>query len=300
MRQIPRAISASLMLAACSAAANAQTAPILRMGLITNGTSSDSIAKSIERGVRLGAAEAKQTATLFGGDVLLFEETAGRNAELAADRLLATRKIKVLVGSSLRDVDVLSRFAESHHVVFFNAASRSSSLRGACRSYTFHIEASDSMYARAAGGGGSTRTAPNPPTLLWAPTLERYGASQINNRFRAKYQAPMDGGAWAGWVAAKIASEAALRARSNSPAAIRSYLESPTTSFDGHKGWPLGFRATDHQLRQPLYVAARGSHVGVRDVPELSSIAGGSSAGVSASQTLDTLMPNSAPRCAWH
>jgi ABC transporter substrate binding protein (PQQ-dependent alcohol dehydrogenase system) len=109
------------------------------------------------------------------------------------------------------------------------------------------------MYAIASGGGASAAN-----TVLWAGTLERYGASQINNRFRARYQTPMDGGAWAGWVAVKIAAEAALRAHSVKAGAILSYLETPSTTFDGHKGWPLSFRSWDHQLRQPLYAVAAG------------------------------------------
>lgn len=288
-----------MMIVTVTAAAKAQKAPVLRVGLITAGSSPDSAANSIERGVRLGAAEAKQTATLFGGDVLLFEQSAGRDAERVAQHLLAERKIQVLIGSSPDNAETLSRFAESHHVVFFNVASRAPALRAACRRYTFHVEAGDSMYANAAARG-RTSLATSPNVALWAPTLERYGASQINDRYRAKYQRPMDGGAWAGWVAVKIASEAALRARAANAAAILSYLEAPTTSFDGHKGWPLSFRAADHQLRQPLYVAARRSPSGMRDVPELSSIAGGSSANASANQALDALMPKSAPRCTWH
>lgn len=300
MRQTVLAIAVSLMIVTVAGATNAQHAPTLRVGLITTGTSPDSAANSVERGVQLGAAEAKQTATLFGGDVLLFEESAARNAERAAQHLLAERKIQVLIGSSRDNAEALSRFAETHHVVFLNVASRAPALRAACRRYTFHVEAGDSMYANAATRSRAASPSTSPGVALWAPTLERYGASQINDRYRAKYHRPMDGGAWAGWVAVKIASEAALRARAANAGAILSYFEAPTTSFDGHKGWPLSFRAVDHQLRQPLYVAAHASPSGVRDVPELSSIAGGSSANTSANQALDALMPKSAVRCRWH
>src|SRR5438270_2271553 len=147
-------------------------------------------------------------------------------------------------------------------------------LRAACRRHTFHVEASDSMYAaalRLAGGRADS-------ALLWIGTLERYGASQINGRYRNKYRMPMDAGAWAGWVAIKIAAEAALRAHSTHAAALVSYLEARSTSFDGHKGWPLTFRPGDHQLRQPLYVvvgAGNRAGPGVRDVPPLSALSAG-------------------------
>ena len=285
------------MIAATAWSLSAQATPSLRIGLIVRGNSFSSSA-SIERGARLGAAEAKQTAALFGGDVLLFAEPAGTSPERAAERLLSSSKVQVLVGTGAEDADALSRFAEAHRLIFFNVASRAHRLRAACRRYTFHIEASDSMYAIAAKRVGSPS---NANTVLWAPTLERYGASQINDRYRAKYNAAMDGGAWAGWVAVKIASEASLRARSANATAILPYLEAPSTNFDGHKGWPLSFRAADHQLRQPLYVVTQssGARGGVRDVPELSTIAGGTTAASNPDQALDALMPKSAPGCAW-
>ena len=109
----------------------------------------------------------------------------------------------------------------------------------------------------------------------------------------------MDGSAWAGWVAVKIAAEAALRARSVRPTALLAYLESQSTSFDGHKGWPLSFRSTDHQLRQPLYVVAPSpkAREGTQDIPALGALAAG---GANANQLLDALMPRSMPRCAWN
>ncbi|HJP84784.1 MAG TPA: hypothetical protein VJ852_02240 [Gemmatimonadaceae bacterium] len=213
--------------------------------------------------------------------------------------MLAASKVQILIGVAAQDADVLSRFAESHRVVFFNVASRAPALRAACRRYTFHVEAGDSMYANALI---NARSPTNARVAMWSPSLSRYGASQINDRYRVKYNAPMDAGAWAGWVAVKIASEAALRTQSSNPAAILSYLEAPTTTFDGHKGWPLSFRRTDHQLRQPLYVLSGGSpgaRASVRDVPELRTIAGGSSAPANAEQALDALMAKSAPRCGW-
>jgi ABC-type branched-subunit amino acid transport system substrate-binding protein len=213
----------------------------LRIGLITPSVESASAA-SVARGVRLGAAEAQQTAKLFGDDVELYEASASADAGAvaAATRLSSSRQVHVLIGTSANDADALSRFAESRGILFFNVASRASALRAACRRHTFHLEVAST------GNGSDT-------LLLWNPTLERFGAAQINDRYRRKYGIPMDGQAWAGWAAAKIASEAALRAHSTNPAKLLAYLESPEGRFDGHKGIPLTFGAADHQLRQPLY-----------------------------------------------
>jgi ABC-type branched-subunit amino acid transport system substrate-binding protein len=254
---------------ACAPAAAAQTGSrhtSLRIGLITaDGTNSSSGAASIARGVRLGAAESKQTAALFGDDVELYEADGASGGALpAAERLSSARKIQVLIIASVADTDALSSFAESRHILFMNAASRAPSVRAACRRHTFHVEATDIMYANVARDSRDS-------VSLWAPGLERFGASQLNDRYHARYETGMNGSAWAGWIAVKVVAEAALRTRSTSPAALLAYMEAPTTQFDGHKGWPLTFRGSDHQLRQPLYIANRveGGAYRFRDVPEL-------------------------------
>jgi len=235
----------------------------LRIALITPGNPvASTLSASAARGVRLGAAEAKQTANLFGNDVELYEATTRTTATAAATELLSARQFQVLIASSADDVESLSRFAEAHHILFLNVASRAKAVRAACHRFTFHIEATNETYANASRfpGGRSTRTIRSgrdpDSVVLWGPTLERYGASQINDRYRDKYGAGMDGSAWAGWAAVKFVAEAALRTRSTEPSRLRAYLEAPDTQFDGHKGWPLSFRRTDHQLRQPLYASA--------------------------------------------
>jgi len=257
----------------------------LRIGLVTaDSAHAPPGAISVARGVRLGAAEGKQTAALFGDSVELYEvDGSGPTALSGAEHLSSTRKVQVLIGVSAVDAEALSRFAESHHILFFNAASPSQALRAACRRYTFHVEATDAMYANAAQAARrwpvTTSADASAPTerpgrdsvALWGPTLQRYGASQLNDRYRDRYHSGMDGFAWAGWAAVKIATEAALRTRSTSPAKLLAYLASPTTQFDGHKGWSLTFRPADHQLRQPLYIAMLSGAGEYRysDVPEL-------------------------------
>jgi ABC-type branched-subunit amino acid transport system substrate-binding protein len=293
----------------------------LRIGLVTAGSADASpAAASVARGVRLGAAEAKQTAALFGNNVDLFEaDVAGASALVAAEQLSSARNVQVLIGASGADADALSRFAESHHILFVNAASRSQSLRAACRRYTFHVEATDAMYANAAqaaqrwpvtmsaSASGQIARSGRDSVTLWGPSLQRFGASQLNDRYRDKYHLSMDGFAWAGWAAVKIAAEAALRTRSTSPATLVTYLESAPTQFDGHKGWPLTFRLADHQLRQPLYIAVLMGAGGYRfqDVPELrddSSLGAATSSGRRTPHRvlLDSLIASPGARvCKW-
>jgi hypothetical protein len=115
----------------------------------------------------------------------------------------------------------------------------------------------------------------------------------------------MDGRAWAGWAAVKIGSEAALRARSTAVERILAYLEQPTSRFDGHKGWQLGFRPADHQLRQPLYIVVRPARTSagqdappnLLDVPDLRAVRSGRGA-ESPDAVLDGLSAG-APHCSW-
>jgi hypothetical protein len=175
----------------------------LRIGLVTADSANASpAAASVARGVRLGAAEAKQTAALFGNDVELYEAGVAGDAVTAAERLLSTRKIHVLIGTSAADAGSLSGFAESHHLIFLNTASRSQALRSACRRYTFHVDATDAMYANAAriaqqwpvtiSAGASVRSEPvERPLSRQIPSVDgrfrlgRLGSGQDCGRSRA-------------------------------------------------------------------------------------------------------------------
>jgi hypothetical protein len=88
---------------------------------------------------------------------------------------------------------------------------------------------------------------------LWDSTLERFGAIQLNDRFRLRFHSGMTSEAWAGWMAVKIATEAAFRSGNANPRALRKYMLADDTRFDGHKGMPLQFDQRTHLLRQTLY-----------------------------------------------
>ena len=81
----------------------------------------------------------------------------------------------------------------------------------------------------------------------WHPSLKKFGAGELNERFLRETKHPMDEAAWLGWVAVKIAAEAALRGQ-----------DIGKIKIDGHKGVPLKFDAAGN-LIQPLYVVKRGA-----------------------------------------
>jgi hypothetical protein len=103
-------------------------------------------------------------------------------------------------------------------------------------------------------------TGASPSEVLWHPTLDRFGASELNERFVGRYRDGMTEGAWTGWVAVKALVESALRRRPDeSPCAALARLR-----FDGHKGRPLYFDAASRVLVQPLYVVKDGRVMGER------------------------------------
>ncbi|SCK11600.1 ABC transporter, substrate binding protein, PQQ-dependent alcohol dehydrogenase system [Variovorax sp. HW608] len=87
----------------------------------------------------------------------------------------------------------------------------------------------------------------------WAPHFERYGAPQLERRFVRAAKRPMTGHDWAAYIATKAVLQAALaQPATPSAAKLNAVLNRPDFTLDGFKGVRLGFRAWDHQLRQPL------------------------------------------------
>jgi hypothetical protein len=187
------------------------------------------------RGALLGAEEAARTAELLGARL---ELRTGDAAALIDQGVLAligdldapaeTRGVPLLIIRTPGDVTE----AEPLQPHVFHVASSLSDRRAALARY---------------GKGGGAEIAD------WHPSLKRFGAEQLNQRYIQRFGTPMEPLAWASWMAVKAAAEAALRGAS-SPAELARRLM--TLGFDGHKGIRLRFRPEDHHLRQPLYVVS--------------------------------------------
>ncbi len=97
----------------------------------------------------------------------------------------------------------------------------------------------------------------------WHPHFERYGAPQLNKRFRRTAKRPMSGWDWSAWMAVKAVTHG-LAARPDAAAAdLRAFLRSPQTILDGFKGVRLNFRPWDQQLRQPVFLGYGDGIVGI-------------------------------------
>lgn len=210
------------------------------------------------KGVLLGAEEAKRTAALLRRPFALHVGHAtGAAAADTALRLVRLHGAQVLIGGAdAVAASALMDAAEAADVVFFNIGAADDSLRARCSPRGFHVAPSTAMLHAARAG------AVDPQQIAgWHDSLERYGAGQVNDRFRARFGGIVGEREWAGWLAVKIAWEAVQRAAARDGDALAAYLTRADVIFDGHKGLPLSFRPGLHQLRQPVYVVADDSVV---------------------------------------
>lgn len=88
--------------------------------------------------------------------------------------------------------------------------------------------------------------------LSWHPTMENWGASQLQSRFfkqAKRLMQPLDFQMWEGVFAVGSAS---LKTRSSDPAKVRAQMLSPDYDLPVFKGVAASFRDWDQQLRQPI------------------------------------------------
>ncbi len=88
--------------------------------------------------------------------------------------------------------------------------------------------------------------------LSWHPTMENWGASQLQSRFfklSNRLMQPLDFQMWEGVFAIGSAS---LKTRSSDPDKVRAQLLAPDYDLPVFKGVAASFRDWDHQLRQPI------------------------------------------------
>jgi hypothetical protein len=106
----------------------------------------------------------------------------------------------------------------------------------------YYVSADDAMRAAALAiwRGEHKETALR--AVEWHPSLERFGAEQLNERYRRAAHQPMDAAAWIGWMLVKAAVESELRG-----------VPLADGRFDGHKGVTLTFDSR-RRLRQPLCI----------------------------------------------
>lgn len=86
----------------------------------------------------------------------------------------------------------------------------------------------------------------------WHWSWERDGARQLNNRLIKAAGRPVTSYDWAAWMAVKSIVEAVTRSGSADFAKSYAALRGPDLVLDGFKGFRMGYRPWDGQLRQPI------------------------------------------------
>lgn len=158
-------------------------------------------------------------------------------------------------------------------VAVFNVASGNDALRQVCLPGVLHTPPSARMQADAVAQWQKKHPEAKVEAWAWHPDFVKFAARDLNNRFRKRFQQPMDSDAWAGWAALKMTSETVARTQSAEPKQILTYLREEM-EFDGQKGIPHTFR-DNGQLRQPLLMVEGGKLLGeapVRGVVDTSNL----------------------------
>jgi hypothetical protein len=210
-------------------------------------------ASDAKRGAQLGAQEAAHAARLFGAelDVRWIEP-----AQWRADVATAATPVVISSAAAIGAAELV-RLAREQQLPVLNVEPRGLALR-ACDPLLFHIAPSEQML-HAARAQAQQKVTDDDSVAYWHPSLERYGAAQLNERYRRAHGRDMNEAAWAGWFAVKLAWEAAQRTGSSEPRDLATFLIGERAIFDGHKGMPLSFRAQTQQLRQPVYIIRNGA-----------------------------------------
>jgi hypothetical protein len=207
----------------------------ITLGVVDPGTwKRDTSNTSAVRGTTMGIEEAQRTAAMFGWELVVMRAPDSLSS-LDALQSLARGGADAVVGDFSAHDTALSEMAPRPVVLDIGRSSR----RG--------IGCSDSRFRLLPAAADSSSA--------WYPSLERYGAGQLNDRYRKRFDAEMDDRAWAAWMAVKIIIDASLKTGSSEPRSIESYLVH-AGRFDGHKGVPLFFDAATRELVQPLFSLA--------------------------------------------
>jgi len=210
---------------------------MLRVGLAFDAND-----RALRAGAEFGCAEANRSGSLFGWEVS--PVFIGSKSSSSTDAVHA-----LLVGDGIvtrDDIPVLCCAGDGNRSGHCLSLVPSAAVIAAAIRETPRTVSENAQYA----------------VVLWHASLEKFGAQQLNDRYRAATGSPMTSAAWAGWFGVKALFESAMRTKSVDAATVTAYLRAPTTQFDGHKGAPLSFDAAGI-LRQPLYVLREGAGGGV-------------------------------------
>jgi hypothetical protein len=211
----------------------------------------------------LGIEEAQRTGRLFGWEIFIVLPPDSL-ATTEAQRYLIAAAPTAIVGDLTRSpVPKLSGASAPLYLDVGNAPKRAGA---ACGDRAFRLlPPNRSSQPRAKAD--SEITADHPGVVAWHPALERFGAAQLNERYRKRFGTDMNERAWAGWLSIKILLDAALRTGTSDRCTMERFLLSAAGRFDGQKGVPLFFDPETRELVQPLYTPRQSGEPEMVSVP---------------------------------
>jgi hypothetical protein len=230
---------------AAGQSASAHVVHRLEIGILERRDSQpDSSERSSRDGVTLGIEEAQRTAKLFGWEVAVVRLP---DSLVAVDgAALAVTEVTAIVGDLT--ATRVSRSARMAGPLFFDIG-KPSRASPDCADLAFHLLFADEVNV-----------------VAWHPRLVRFGAAQLNDRYRKRFGREMDERAWAGWMSIKILLDAALKTGTSNQCALQHFLLGAEARFDGHKGVPLFFDPATRGLVQPGYTPQASGEPAAVDV----------------------------------
>ncbi|HKH46414.1 MAG TPA: hypothetical protein VKM72_17270 [Thermoanaerobaculia bacterium] len=200
------------------------------------------------QGALLAAEEAARTAELLGARL---ELRVGEPQEAAA--LIDQGALALIGGLDTTTRAALTKLAEARGVPLLTTrAPGDTSPDEPLREHVFHVASSPRDRREALERWKGQESV---EIVDWHPSLKRFGAEQLNQRYQERFGTAMEPLAWVSWMAVKAAAETALRG-ADTPTEFSRRIAA--LGFDGHKGLRLRFRPNDHHLQQPLYAVSGG------------------------------------------
>ncbi|MFP6682054.1 MAG: hypothetical protein VCB07_07650 [Gammaproteobacteria bacterium] len=205
---------------------------------------------SVHLGARQGLAEANAQGEFMGIHYRL----------VSFDEVSNGGSTPVAIISAVNATRLLQLVEQNQNVPVFNTAVADPALRENCRDNLFHVGPSTAMLADAERQWQQKNPGSPARARTWHQTFRKYAAAQLNLRFKDRFGAEMDDGAWVGWAAMKLLSDKIVRQPAIAGEDLIEELKT-NLAFDGQKGIDMSFRETG-QLRQPLLLIDADEIVG--------------------------------------
>ena len=184
------AFVARRLVAPRTTATGSATSDAITVGVLVPPAPADTAAAAtlahVLAGIRMGAEEASQTAALLGRTVVLRERT-GTSAE-DARALVGQGAAALLTGLVPGSSAMLAATVPGVPVI--DVLEEDDAPGASCGpAWLFHVAPGRARRAAVAADSSGTAEA---PVVAWDPSLEKYGAAQLNDRFRARGAGEMD------------------------------------------------------------------------------------------------------------